>query len=144
MKRLRSSIGCTAALGWLLSHLVVADSLAAPSSKENLVEVGLQKQLFVDDHIIESLETGRVYRGHFNVINQGYIPNLPAGCVIEIPGYVDKNGINMPVVGKLPLACAATCAASVRVQEMGMEAAVRGAVPHAAESAAANSVANRC
>ena len=32
----------------------------------------------------------------------------------------------MPVVGDLPLACAATCAASVRVQEMGMEAAVHG------------------
>ncbi len=48
--------------------------------------------------------------------------------MIEIPGYVDRNGINMPVVGDLPLACAATCAASVRVQEMGMEAAVHGDV----------------
>ncbi len=79
-------------------------------------------------YIIEALETGRVYRGHFNIVNQQHITNLPAGCVIEIPGYVDKNGINMPVVGALPLACAATCAASVRVQEMGMEAAVHGDV----------------
>jgi alpha-galactosidase len=78
--------------------------------------------------IIEGLETGRVYRGHFNVVNQGHITNLPNGCVIEIPGYVDKTGINMPVVGDLPLACAATCSASVRVQEMGMEAAVHGDV----------------
>ncbi len=77
-------------------------------------------------YIIEALETGRVYRGHFNVPNHGHIPNLPDGCTIEIPGYVDKNGINMPVVGDLPLACAATCAVSVRVQEMGMEAAVQG------------------
>jgi len=79
-------------------------------------------------YIIEALETGRVYRGHFNVINQNHIPNLPNGCVIEIPGYVDRNGINMPVVGELPLACAATCAASVRVQQMGMEAAMHGNV----------------
>jgi alpha-galactosidase len=79
-------------------------------------------------YIIEALETGRTYRGHFNVVNQNHITNLPNGCVIEIPGYVDKNGINMPVVGDLPLACAATCAASVRVQEMGMEAAVHGDV----------------
>src|SRR6266480_3165958 len=79
-------------------------------------------------YIIEALETGRVYRGHFNVINQNHIPNLPNGCVVEIPGYVDKNGMNMPVVGDLPLACAATCATSVRVQEMGMEAAVHGDV----------------
>lgn len=79
-------------------------------------------------YIIEALETGRTYRGHFNVPNQGHITNLPNGCIIEIPGYVDRNGIHMPVVGDLPLACAATLSASVRVQEMGMEAAVRGDV----------------
>ena len=79
-------------------------------------------------YIIEGLETGRVYRGHFNVPNRGYISNLPDGCVVEIPGYVDRNGINMPVVGDLPLAAAATCSASVRVQQMGMEAAVHGDV----------------
>ena len=79
-------------------------------------------------YIIESLETGRSYRGHFNIMNQGHITNLPDGCCIEIPGYVDGNGISMPVVGDLPMACAATCSASVRVQEMGMEAAVRGDV----------------
>jgi alpha-galactosidase len=79
-------------------------------------------------YIIESLETGRTYRGHFNVINQGHITNLPDGCVIEIPGYVDKNGINMPVVGDLPMACVPTCSASVHVQRLGMEAAVHGDV----------------
>jgi alpha-galactosidase len=78
--------------------------------------------------IIESLETGRLYRGHFNIINRGHITNLPDGCVVEIPGYVDRNGMNLPVVGDLPLACAATCAASVRVQQLGTEAAVRGDV----------------
>lgn len=61
-------------------------------------------------------------------VNRGHIPNLPDGAVIEIPGYVDRTGITMPVVGDLPLACAATCSASVRVQQMGMEAAVRGDV----------------
>lgn len=79
-------------------------------------------------YIIESLVTGRIYRGHFNIMNQGHITNLPNGCVVEIPGYVDHNGFNMPVVGDLPLACAATCSASVRVQEMGVEAAVKGDV----------------
>lgn len=78
--------------------------------------------------IIEGLETGRLYRGHFNVVNHGHITNLPDGCVVEIPGYVDRNGINMPVVGDLPLGCAATCSASANVQKMGMEAAVKGDV----------------
>jgi len=79
-------------------------------------------------YIIEALETGRIYRGHFNVVNQGHITNLPNGCVIEVPGYVDRTGINVPVVGALPLACAATCSATVRVQEMSVEAAVHGDV----------------
>ena len=77
-------------------------------------------------YIIESLETGRVYRGHFNIPNNGHITNLHNGCIVEIPGYVDRNGLNCPVVGELPLACAATCSASVRVQEMGMKAAATG------------------
>ncbi len=79
-------------------------------------------------YIIEALETGRIYRGHFNIPNQNHITNLPDACIVEIPGYVDKNGLNIPVVGDLPLACAATCSASVRVQEMAMEAAVHGDV----------------
>ena len=48
--------------------------------------------------------------------------------MVEIPGYVDRNGINMPVVGELPLACAATCSATVSVQRMAVEAAVYGDV----------------
>src|SRR5699024_4556602 len=51
-----------------------------------------------DEHgsyIIEGLETGRLYRGHFNVENKGIISNLPADAIIEAPGYVDANGINM-------------------------------------------------
>jgi len=62
------------------------------------------------------------------VVNQGTITNLPDGCIIEVPGYVDRNGINIPYVGDLPLGCAATCSVSVRVQEMAVEAAVQGDV----------------
>ena len=76
--------------------------------------------------IIEALETGRTYRGHFNVRNSGCIPNLPDDCIIEVPGYVDANGIAIPHVGDLPLACAATLSASVNVQRMSVHAAVRG------------------
>jgi alpha-galactosidase len=79
-------------------------------------------------YIIESLQTGRPYDGHFNIINQGHITNLPDGCCIEVPGQVDRDGMTIPVVGDLPVACAATCSASQRVQEMGMEAAVHGDV----------------
>jgi alpha-galactosidase len=77
-------------------------------------------------YIIESLETGRVYRGHFNMVNNGIISNLPDDAIIEAPGYVDKNGISMPQVGDLPLGCAAVCNVSISVQRLGVEAAVHG------------------
>ena len=77
-------------------------------------------------HIIEALETGRAYRGHFNVPNRGCIVNLPPDCVVEVPAYVDGNGISVPVIGDLPLGPAAVCAANVIVQRLAVEAAVTG------------------
>ncbi len=77
-------------------------------------------------HIIEALETGRVYRGHFNVVNNGAITNLPSDAVVEVPGYVDRTGVNIPVYGDLPLGCAAVCNASISVQRLSVEAAVSG------------------
>lgn len=77
-------------------------------------------------YIIEGLETGRIYRGHFNVVNNGTITNLPEDAIVEVPGYVDRNGINIPRVGDLPLGCAAVCNASISVQRMAVEAAVHG------------------
>ena len=50
------------------------------------------------------------------------------GCIVESLGFVDRNGIHLAHIGDLPLACAATCSASVNVQRMGMEAAVHGDV----------------
>lgn len=79
-------------------------------------------------HILEALETGRTYRGHFNVRNGGTITNLPEDCIIESPGFVDRFGINMVEGITLPLACAATCSASVHVQRMAVQAAVTGDV----------------
>lgn len=77
-------------------------------------------------HIIEAMETGRVYRGHFNVKNGGTITNLPEDCIIESPGFVDRFGINMVGGIELPLACAATCNVSISVQRMSVRAAVTG------------------
>lgn len=77
-------------------------------------------------YIIESLETGRVYRGHFNLPNRGVIPNLPDDAVVEVPGFVDKFGINTPKLDPLPLGPAAVLNASINVQRMGVEAAVSG------------------
>ncbi|NLX94416.1 MAG: alpha-glucosidase/alpha-galactosidase [Clostridiales bacterium] len=79
-------------------------------------------------YIIEGLETGRRYRGHFNVVNNNCITNLAEDCIVEVPCYVDGNGISVPRIGDLPLGCAAVCAQSVWVQRLAVEAAVHGDV----------------
>ena len=79
-------------------------------------------------YIIEGLETGRTYRGHFNVVNNGCITNLPNDAIVEVPGYVDFNGVSIPKVGDLPLGCAAICNASISVQRLAVEAGVHGDV----------------
>jgi alpha-galactosidase len=77
-------------------------------------------------YIVEGLETGRLYRGHFNVVNHNTITNLPEDAIVEVPGYVDANGMNIPRIGDLPLGCAAVCNSTISVQRLAVEAAVRG------------------
>lgn len=101
--------------------------------KENLASAGKPISEWERSHehgsfIIEAIETGRPYRGFFNVRNNGTIRNLPDDCIIEAPGYVDRHGINMISGIELPQACAATCMASVNVQRMSKDAAVGGDV----------------
>jgi len=79
-------------------------------------------------YIFEALETGRRYRGHFNVKNRGLITNLPEDAIVETPGFVDRFGLNMVAGVTLPEACAATCISSINVQRMSVHAAVTGDV----------------
>jgi alpha-galactosidase len=79
-------------------------------------------------YILEAIETGRTYRGHFNVRNNGIITNLPADAIVESPGFVDGFGLNMAAGITLPEACAATCIASINVQRMAVHAAMTGDV----------------
>ena len=77
-------------------------------------------------YIIEAIETGKKYRGHFNVINKKIISNLDDDCVIESTGYVDSKGIKMIEGVTLPLQCASLCSTSVDVQRMAVKAAIKG------------------
>lgn len=80
-------------------------------------------------YLIESMETGRVYRGHLNVPNsQRTITNLPEDAIIEVPCYVDRNGISVPSIGELPPGCAVVCNNSIGVQRLAVLAAVEGDV----------------
>jgi len=77
-------------------------------------------------YIMESIETGNVCRVHGNVLNNGFIPNLPAKAVVEIPCLVDRNGVQGCFVGELPTQCAALNLTNINVQFMIIEAALTG------------------
>jgi len=77
-------------------------------------------------HIIEAKETGAVFRLNGNIRNDGYITNLPAGCCVEVPIYVDRTGLHPTFVGNLPPQCAALNMTNVLVQGLTVEASFNG------------------
>ena len=77
-------------------------------------------------HIIEAKETGQIFRLNGNIRNDGYITNLPTGCCVEVPIYVDRTGLHPTVVGNLPPQCAALNMTNVLVQGLTVEASFTG------------------
>jgi alpha-galactosidase len=77
-------------------------------------------------HIIEAKETGIPFRLNGNVRNDGYITNLPGGCCVEVPIYVDRLGLHPSVVGNLPPQCAALNMTNILVQGLAVEASFTG------------------
>jgi alpha-galactosidase len=72
--------------------------------------------------IVHSLETGvpRVVYG--NVANDHLIENLPAGCCVEVPCVVDKNGVQPVRIGRIPSHLAALMQTNINVQALTVEA----------------------
>ena len=77
-------------------------------------------------YIREAIETGAPFKLQGNVRNDGYITNLPNGCCVEVPVFVDKVGLHPTVVGDLPVQLAALNQSNVTVQGLAVEAAVKG------------------
>jgi alpha-galactosidase len=74
--------------------------------------------------IIHSMETGQPRVVYGNVPNDGLIDNLPAGCCVEVPCLVDRNGVQPVPVGALPPHLAALMQTNVNVQALTVEAAL--------------------
>ena len=77
-------------------------------------------------YILEAVETGVPFRLNGNIRNDGYITNLPAGCCVEVPIYVDSQGLHPVRVGDLPPALAAMNQSNVSVQGLAVAAALSG------------------
>ena len=77
-------------------------------------------------YIMEAVATGKPFRLMGNVPNRGYITNLPEGCCVEVPTYVDDTGLHPTVIGALPSQLAACCMTNVNVQILSDEAGLAG------------------
>lgn len=75
-------------------------------------------------YIIEAIETDVPFRIHGNILNHGFIPNLPAKAVVEVPCMVDHNGVQGCYVGELPEQCAGLNRTNINMQLLAIEAAV--------------------
>jgi alpha-galactosidase len=86
-------------------------------------------------YIMDAIETDVPFRIHGNILNRGFIPNLPAAACVEVPCLVDRNGVQGCYVGELPEQCAALDRTNINVQLLTIEAALsrnKEAVYHAA------------
>jgi alpha-galactosidase len=69
---------------------------------------------------------GSHYHLAVNLPNEGFIPNLPAGAIVEVPGVVTGVGIQGVALGPLPEPIAELCRREISVAQLGVDAAVLG------------------
>ena len=74
-------------------------------------------------HIIEAMVTNVPYKIGANVLNKGYITNLPSAACVEVPCMVDSTGINPTFIGDLPIQLAGMNMTNINAQLMTVEAA---------------------
>jgi len=76
--------------------------------------------------IIHSILTGTEREIHANVVNRGYISNLPDGNVVEVPALLDGSGVHPIEFGDIPAAGAALDRTYLSVASLAIEAARTG------------------
>jgi alpha-galactosidase len=77
--------------------------------------------------LVADLVAGRSAPKHSLILpNDGYIDNIDAGAVVEVPGVVEKGKVGGLPVGSLPGPIASMVAREVEIQELVVDAAVSG------------------
>ena len=86
-------------------------------------------------HIMEAVITDTPYKIGGNVINKGFIENLPSDACVEVPCLVDGRGVHGTYVGRLPVQCAAMNMTNINCQLLTIEAAVTNKKEHIYQAA---------
>jgi alpha-galactosidase len=77
-------------------------------------------------YIVNAVETNVPFRFNGSVPNTGLITNLPPGCNVEVPIFVDNAGLHPSYVGDLPSQLAAINRTNVNVQELAVKGFIHG------------------
>ena len=90
----------------------------------------LSRHGMLDEGIPELVAAVHFDRAHqrqqLNIPNRGYIPNLPEGAIVEVPGVISGAGFVGEVFPPLPTPIAELCRRELMLSEMYVEAALRG------------------
>ncbi|WP_174809165.1 alpha-glucosidase/alpha-galactosidase [Paenibacillus alvei] len=81
-------------------------------------------------YIFDAMETGTPFKLGGNVMNTGLITNLPRNACVEVPCFVDRNGVTPTYVGDLPPQLAALNLTNINTQLLTIEAAITGKKEH--------------
>ena len=85
--------------------------------------------------IMEAVLTDKPIQIGGNVLNKGFITNLPSDAVVEVPCLVNAQGVNGSYVGALPPQCAAMNMTNINVQLLTIEAALTRKKEHIYQAA---------
>ena len=77
-------------------------------------------------YIVNALVGGEPFRFNGNVRNTSLITNLPQDACVEVPVFVDKDGLHPVHVGALPPQCAMLTNLSAQIEELAVDGAISG------------------
>ena len=77
-------------------------------------------------YIVNALVGGEPFRFNGNVRNTQLITNLPQDACVEVPVFVDKDGLHPVHVGDIPAQCAMLTGLSSQIEEMAVAGALSG------------------
>ena len=80
--------------------------------------------------IIHSIETGQDRTFNGNVMNMGFITNLPHEACVEVPCVVNGSGVHPQKIGKLPPHIAAIIQTNINVQSLTVRAVLEKSKDH--------------
>ena len=75
-------------------------------------------------YIIDGIVNGNEITINANIMNEGYIDNLPSNCCVEVPCLINANRFMPQKIGKLPEQLTALMRTNINVQILTAEAAL--------------------